>query len=79
MAKVKKRKRKRKTSLTEGEAGKLRVRDSNGAAGAALPRKVLRYLNAKVGDRLNIIAHNGVVEISPILSIKDEIEQFVSH
>ena len=70
--------RSRRTFL-EGDVEQITIRRAMASVAASLPRKVLRYLKASEGDKLNITAHNGVIEIAPIFSIEEEIDNYVSH
>ena len=76
--KKKRLKKQRDRFLVEGASQTLDVRSLMGDISASLPSEVLRYLKAKPGDKLIIVARNGAVEITPSLTIQEEIEKFVS-
>jgi hypothetical protein len=69
----------RERILAEGNSEMLTVHTFMGDVSATLSRKVLRYLKVRSGDKLQIVARNGVVEVSPILSVEEEIKNYVSH
>jgi len=69
----------RERVLSEGGSETLSVHSVMGDISASLSRKVLRYLKVRPGDRLQVVARNGVIEISPLLSVDDEIKQYLSH
>ena len=71
--------RARERILSEGGSETLTVRRFMGDVSASLSRKILRYLKVSPGDKLQILAHNGVIEVSPVLSVKEEIEKYISH
>jgi hypothetical protein len=66
-------------TLGEGSNELLTVHTFMGDVSATLSRKALRYLKVRTGDKLQIVARNGVIEVSPILSVEDEIKQYISH
>jgi hypothetical protein len=68
----------RERILAEGNSEMLTVHTFMGDVSATLSRKVLRYLKVRSGDKLQIVARNGVVEVSPILSVEEEIKNYVS-
>lgn len=71
-------KKKHVRALVEGSSQSLNVlRDTRGIR-AALPSQVLKYLKAKPGDKLAVVARNGAIEITPMLSISEEIEKYLS-
>lgn len=69
----------RERILGEGGSETLTVRKFMNDVGATLSRKALRYLKVRSGDKLQLVARNGVIEISPILSTEQEIEKYLSH
>jgi len=71
-------KKKRTRALVEGASQSLDVLSLKGDIIAALSSEVLHYLKAKPGDKLILVARNGAVEITPMLTIQEEIEKFVS-
>lgn len=64
--------------MNDGEIGKLPIRTYRGVMTALLPRKVLRYLRAKPGDKIKIIARDGIIELRPVLDVAQEIEAYIS-
>lgn len=68
----------RQRVLGEGGSETLTVQRFMGDVSATLSRKVLRYLKVRSGDKLQIVARGGVVEISPILSVEQEIEKYLA-
>ena len=70
--------RSRERSLGEGDSDTLVVRRFMGDISASLKRKVLRYLKVSPGDKLQVLARGGVIEISPILSIQEEIGKYIA-
>lgn len=69
----------RERILGEGSSETLTVHRLMGDVSASLSRKVLRYLKVRSGDKLQVIARGGVIEISPVLSVEQEIEKYLSH
>lgn len=69
----------RERILAEGGSETLTVHRFMGDVSATLSRKVLRYLKVRSGDKLQIIARNGAIEISPILTAEQEIEKYLAH
>ena len=78
MATKKKKKVARERILPEGGSETLTVHRFMGDISATLSRKVLRYLKVRTGDKLNVIARNGVIEIAPVLTAEQEIEMYLS-
>ena len=80
--KQKTKRRTRERALAEGGSVLLNVHTQsrvNREVNALLPKAALRYLKVRSGDKLQLIAHDGIVEISPILSIQEEIEKYIAH
>ena len=69
----------RERILGEGGSETLTVHRLMGDVSATIPRKVLRYLKVRTGDKLQVIARHGVIEISSILTVDQEIEKYLSH
>lgn len=69
----------RERALGEGGSETLTVHRFMGDVSATLPRKVLRYLKVRQGDKLQVLARNGAIEISPVLSAEQEIEKYLDH
>ena len=67
---AKKKRRPRERALAEGGSDLLRIHRLNGDISATIPRKALRYLKVASGDKLQITARNGVIEIAPVVSIQ---------
>lgn len=67
------------TKLLEGSSQAVGVRSFMGDVALNVPRKALRYLGVRPGDRLQVSVRRGVIEIAPVLSIEDEIKKFISH
>lgn len=65
--------------LPEGGSEMIVVNRFMGDVSATLSRKVLRYLKVRTGDRLQVNARNGVIEIAPLLTAEQEIEKYLSH
>lgn len=78
MAIKKKTRVRRERILAEGSSEMLTVHRFMGDVSASLSRKVLRYLKVRSGDKLQVVARNGAIEISPILSVEEEIEKYLS-
>lgn len=76
---AKKRRQARTRSLTEGNSATLVVRRAMGDVGVNLSRKILRYLKVRPGDKLQVAARCGAIEITPILSVEEEISKYISH
>lgn len=77
--KGKKSKKSRPTKFQEGASQAVGVRSFMGDVALNIPRKALRYLDVKPGDKLQLVARKGTLEISPMLTIEDEIKKFISH
>jgi hypothetical protein len=75
----KKLRRTRSRSLTEGNSETLSVRRAMGDVSVNLSRRVLRYLKVRPGDKLQIAARCGSIEITPLLSVEEEIDKYISH
>ncbi len=69
----------RERILGEGGSETLTVHRFMGDVSATLTRKVLRYLKVRHGDKLQVLARNGAIEISPILSAEQEIEKYLDN
>lgn len=68
----------RERVLAEGSTEMLTVHTFMGDVSATLSRKVLRYLKVRTGDKLQVVAHNGIIELSPILSVEEEIKNYIA-
>ncbi len=79
MATKRQKRKPRERILPEGGSETLTVQRIMGDLGANISRKALRYLKVRPGDKLQVNARNGVIEISPILTAEQEIEKFLSH
>ena len=77
MAKKSKKKRRTRT-IRDGDSESLTVRRFSGDVSCPLSRKMLRYLGVKPGDKLNIVARGGSLEVAPVMSIREEIDQYLS-
>ena len=71
--------RPRERVLGEGASETLAVHTLMGDVSATLSRKVLRYLKVRTGDKLQLVARNGIIEVSPILTVEEEISNYLSH
>ena len=72
----------RERALAEGGSVVINVTTGNrrySEGTSILPKKALRYLKVRSGDKLQLIAHNGIIEVAPVLSIKEEIEKYLAH
>lgn len=77
--KKKGKKKRSSTKLPEGSSQAVGVRSFMGDVALNVPRKALRYLGVKPGDRLQVIVRHGIIEIAPMVTIEDEIKKFISH
>lgn len=70
--------KKRRRVMNDGEIGILPIRKNGRSITAVLPTKVLRYLRAKPGDKIKIVARDGFIELRPRIDIIQEIEAYIS-
>lgn len=68
----------KKHTLVEGGSDSLTVHRFNNGIRAIISRKVLRYLKVKPGDKIHVVARDGVIELCPVISVEDEIARYVS-